>query len=283
MQEREFWDKRAIEIRSFLILGNLGVLIVGQLKGYMALFKLGQMHAVMQGFYTLVTLVEAFVIYKSYKDRSYLRYMRELTTLIIIRFMIRGLDLEGTGALMGLQKWSWFMSRQTSYARTYSILMMLCFEKTKMMIFQSIFSITFISLMEMISLLGSSQTFARENIPELLLQMAFINVLCYVVVSSSTHHSDFLEQMVNFLESQDIFKKILNNFREPLLIFSNSKADFVNKIFSEQFKDKLEAHNIEFDEQKNQILKKDLSADQRSVLREKWSSLKMILCCCLKT
>ena len=77
----------------------------------------------------------------------------------------------------------------------------------------------------------------KEYLPELLLQILYFNIVIFTLSSSFNHHSEFVGQMVKFLESQDIFKRILNNFKEPLLILGNSKAEFVNKTFFETFND----------------------------------------------
>jgi hypothetical protein len=52
--------------------------------------------------------------------------------------------------------------------------------------------------------------------------------------------NDYLEQVVQFLENQDVFIKILKNFNDPLLIISNSKTQFLNRKFKSTFLPHLE-------------------------------------------
>jgi hypothetical protein len=49
--------------------------------------------------------------------------------------------------------------------------------------------------------------------------------------------NEFLEQVASFLESQEVIKRILHNFEEPLLIMTNKKTEFINKQFVQTFKE----------------------------------------------
>ena len=96
-QEKLFWEKRAIESRSFLIMG-LASNFMYQIMGF---FKIaGPMHLMMNTIYTVSMTLVAIVVFLSFKDNRYLKYMRECTFAYVIRNAVRCLDLEGTGKLM---------------------------------------------------------------------------------------------------------------------------------------------------------------------------------------
>ena len=57
-----------------------------------------QAHMILLIFYGAVTLIIYGVSFMSYRDEKYLKYMRECTSLFIVRMMVRCMDFEGVSA-----------------------------------------------------------------------------------------------------------------------------------------------------------------------------------------
>ena len=63
------------------------------------------------------------------------------------------------------------------------------------------------------------------------------------------------------------------------MILCKSKAEFVNKMFTEFFKSELEDHNLKFDELNNQIMKQN---EPEGEVRESFSCLRRLFCGCFR-
>jgi hypothetical protein len=70
---------------------------------------------------------------------------------------------------------------------------------------------------------------------EVVLLLIMFLVICLTGALYFDVQNDFLEQVAQFLENQDIFKKVLSNFNDPLLIMCNSKTEFLNHKFKTTF------------------------------------------------